>query len=50
VALGAPDYVAVIKAVLHHRGIISSQETRLPLVPLAPSRSTQVIMAYGIDD
>jgi 4-hydroxy-tetrahydrodipicolinate synthase len=43
IALGAPDYPAVIKAVLYHRGVIASPEVRLPLVPLAESRWTQVI-------
>ena len=34
--LGAPDYVPVIKAVLHERGVIASAETRLPNVGSAP--------------
>lgn len=35
IALGASDYVASIKTVLHERGVIASPEVRLPL--LAPS-------------
>lgn len=47
VALGAPDYVAVIKAVLHHRGVLASPEVRLPLVALTPQRRDEVIRAFG---
>lgn len=43
VSLGAPDYVQVIKAVLHHRGVITSPEVRLPLVPLSQRRRNEVI-------
>jgi len=43
ISLGAPDYVAVIKAVLHHRGVIASPEVRLPLTPLAGRRLEEVI-------
>lgn len=43
VSLGAPDYVAVIKAVLHHRGLIASPEVRLPLRPLATTRHAEVV-------
>jgi 4-hydroxy-tetrahydrodipicolinate synthase len=43
VSLGAPDYVAVIKTVLHHRGVIASPELRLPLVSLPPRRIAEVI-------
>jgi len=43
VALGAPDYVSVIKAVLHHRGVIASPEVRLPLVTLSPRRLNEVL-------
>jgi len=42
-SLGAPDYVPVIKAVLHHRGVISSPEVRLPLVELNAIRYGEVI-------
>jgi 4-hydroxy-tetrahydrodipicolinate synthase len=45
-SLGSSDYVAVIKAVIHHRGIIESPEVRLPLVDLAPRRLAAVIDAY----
>jgi 4-hydroxy-tetrahydrodipicolinate synthase len=44
-ALGAPDYVAVIKAVLHQRGIIGSAEPRLPLIGLSPARTAEVLGA-----
>lgn len=42
-SLGAPDYVPVIKAVLHHRGVIASSEVRLPLVELSASRHAEVM-------
>ena len=45
-ALGASDYVQVIKTVLHHRGVITSPEVRLPLLPLPPRRRAEVIRAY----
>jgi 4-hydroxy-tetrahydrodipicolinate synthase len=44
-SLGAPDYPAVIKAVLHSRGVIESAEVRLPLVRLAARRQAEVIGA-----
>lgn len=47
VALGAPDYVAVIKEVLHHRGIIASPELRLPLVGLGERRRREVLAALA---
>jgi 4-hydroxy-tetrahydrodipicolinate synthase len=43
VALGAPDYAPVIKAVLHHRGVIASPEVRLPLLPPDPRRLAEVV-------
>lgn len=43
ISLGAPDYVPVIKAVLHHRGVIASPEVRLPLVELDATRYAEVI-------
>jgi 4-hydroxy-tetrahydrodipicolinate synthase len=43
--LGAPDYVPVIKAVLHARGVIASPETRLPNVALSPRRLNEVLAA-----
>jgi 4-hydroxy-tetrahydrodipicolinate synthase len=45
VALGAPDYVQVIKTVLHERGIIRSAETRVPLIPLDTERQAEVLAA-----
>lgn len=47
IALGAPDYVAVIKEVLHHRGVIASPELRLPLVRLGDRRRREVLAAFG---
>ena len=46
-ALGAPDYVAVIKTVLEHRGVIDSAELRLPLVPLSAARKAEVLSALA---
>jgi dihydrodipicolinate synthase/N-acetylneuraminate lyase len=46
-SLGAADYVAVIKAVLHHRGVIESAEVRLPLVALPAARRAEVIGALA---
>jgi 4-hydroxy-tetrahydrodipicolinate synthase len=43
--LGAPDYVPVIKAVLHARGVIASAETRLPNVGLSTRRLNEVLGA-----
>ena len=45
VALGASDYVQVIKAVLHERGIIRSPETRVPLCPLEAERRAEILAA-----
>jgi 4-hydroxy-tetrahydrodipicolinate synthase len=47
VALSNVDYPAVIKAILHHRGIISSSEVRVPLVPLSTERLDEVIGALA---
>jgi 4-hydroxy-tetrahydrodipicolinate synthase len=44
-ALGAADYAAVIKTVLHHRGVIASPEVRKPLLPLDDNRRAEVISA-----
>ncbi len=44
-SLGAPDYVPVIKTVLHHRGVLASPEVRLPLVELIPPGRGEVIGA-----
>ncbi len=35
----------LIKAVLHHRGVIESAEMRLPLVALTGARAAEVIAA-----
>jgi 4-hydroxy-tetrahydrodipicolinate synthase len=43
VALGASDYVAVIKTVLHARGIIASPEVRLPLVASSARRRDEIL-------
>jgi 4-hydroxy-tetrahydrodipicolinate synthase len=43
ISLGAADYVPVIKAVLHYRGVIASPEVRLPLVELDATRHAEVI-------
>ena len=45
VALGAADYVQVIKTVLHARGVIRSTETRLPLSALDELRRAEVLAA-----
>jgi dihydrodipicolinate synthase/N-acetylneuraminate lyase len=42
-ALGAPDYAPVIKAIMHHRGVIASPEVRLPLQTPNPRRLAEVI-------
>jgi 4-hydroxy-tetrahydrodipicolinate synthase len=46
-SLGAPDYVAVIKTVLRHRGVIDSAELRLPLVALPDARRDEVLSALA---
>jgi dihydrodipicolinate synthase/N-acetylneuraminate lyase len=43
--LGAPDYVPVIKTVLHARGVIASAETRLPNIGLSQRRLNEVLGA-----
>jgi 4-hydroxy-tetrahydrodipicolinate synthase len=45
IALGAPDYVASIKTVLHHRGVIASPEVRLPLIQPNERRRKEFIAA-----
>ena len=45
VALGASDFVAVIKAVLHHRGVIASPEVRTPLLPPTARRQAEILGA-----
>lgn len=44
-ALGAPDYVPVIKAVLHARGVIASPEVRVPHLRLSERRLSEVLTA-----
>lgn len=44
-AFGGPDYVQVIKFVLHHRGVIDTDEVRLPLLPLDTIRRREVLNA-----
>ena len=43
VSLGAPDFVAVIKTVLHHRGVIASPAMRLPLIDPTPRRRAEIV-------
>jgi 4-hydroxy-tetrahydrodipicolinate synthase len=45
IGLSAGDYVQVVKTALHHLGVISSPEVRLPLGNLAPARVAEVIGA-----
>lgn len=45
-ALGASDFAAVIKTVLHHRDVIASPEVRVPLAPLSSRRCHEVIEAW----
>ena len=45
ISLGAPDYVGVIKAVLHDRGVIASSESRVPLLSLSSARHSAVLAA-----
>jgi 4-hydroxy-tetrahydrodipicolinate synthase len=45
-SLSAPDYAGVTKAILHHRGIISSSEVRSPLTSLSKERHAEVMAAY----
>jgi 4-hydroxy-tetrahydrodipicolinate synthase len=47
IALGAADYVPVIKTVLHQRGVIASPETRTPVLPLTDSRRDEVLAALS---
>lgn len=48
-ALGSYDYVAVVKAVLHARGLIGSDELRLPLLPLPAQRRREVLEAFAAE-
>jgi len=45
IALGAPDYVAVLKTVLAARNVIASDEVRLPLLSLDHRRRAEVLAA-----
>jgi len=45
VSLGAPDFVAVIKTVLHHRGVIASPEVRTPLLAPSARRHAEILAA-----
>jgi 4-hydroxy-tetrahydrodipicolinate synthase len=47
--LGSSDYVAVVKAVLHARGLIDSDELRLPLLPLRAQRRREVLEAFAAE-
>jgi len=44
-ALGAPDYPAVLKAVLAAQGVIATEEVRLPLMRLEHRRRAEVLAA-----
>jgi 4-hydroxy-tetrahydrodipicolinate synthase len=44
-ALGASDFVASVKTVLHHRGVIASPEMRLPLIQPTARRRAEYIAA-----
>jgi 4-hydroxy-tetrahydrodipicolinate synthase len=46
VGLGAGDYPQVVKAVMHERGLLASDEVRRPLLPLAPARRAEVLTAW----
>lgn len=46
-SLSSTDYPAVIKTILHHRGVIESPEVRLPLVPLSRTRLKEVIQSFS---
>lgn len=48
VALGASDYVSVLKAVMAARGIIACDEVRLPLRPLDDTRRAEVLGALDM--
>lgn len=47
VSLGAPDFVGVIKTVLHHRGVIASPELRLPLLSPDGQRHAEIIASLN---
>lgn len=46
---GGSDYVAVIKAVMLQRGLIDSDELRLPLTPLSALRRREVLEAFAAE-
>jgi 4-hydroxy-tetrahydrodipicolinate synthase len=48
IGLSAPDYPAVVKTVLHERGVLASSELRPPLLPLTPGRHSEIFQALDI--
>lgn len=46
--LGPGDEMCVTKAILHHMGILRSDEMRLPLLRCTPERISQVVLAYDL--
>jgi dihydrodipicolinate synthase/N-acetylneuraminate lyase len=47
VSLGAPDFVAVIKIVLHHNGVIASDAMRPPLVAPSTRRRAEIVASLA---
>ena len=45
IAFGSSDFVAVVKMVLHHHGVIASTEMRLPLIPPPAHRCAEILAA-----
>jgi 4-hydroxy-tetrahydrodipicolinate synthase len=45
-ALTNADYPAVVKAILHQRGVIATPDVRAPLLPLSPSRHAEIVAAF----
>lgn len=45
IGLGASDFVAALKTVLHERGVIASAEVRLPLLPPTARRRGEFLLA-----
>ncbi len=45
IAFGAADFVAVVKMVLHHKGVIASSEMRIPLVMPPAHRCAEILAA-----
>jgi len=50
IGLSAPDYPAVVKAVLHKRGVLASPEVRYPLLSLTSARRSEVLQALDAHD